>query len=716
MDVAVTNRSDSRHRITLGESVAHGVGSGPLHDTAGRSERVSLSREYSVLLVELAIALHKHAIYPEGHPALRPAAEGVARRAGRLLGGREQLSFGVAQQQLIIDGVATDPGHPVLQRLAATLHRHQLAALTIVRGVEAGEVGEALRALGAEPERTVTSGVPAALPTWPHLKLHPLTFDRLTLLSDAPAVVAEGPTRGLHGTELWLGLARAAIAVEGDAPLEAEAIEPVAVARAIDDHPSAPAYDQVIVGHLLQIAEELRDASGAEAAALRRRTARLIANLKPDTLRRLVEMGGDAAQRTSFVLDATHGMAVESVLAIVQAAADTGGQTISHGLSRMLAKLAAHAEHADEQVRAAADEALREQVGRLITGWELDDPNPGEYSRTLQHLAASPRRPSGTPAGDDIERHDPVRLVQMALELGSVGPRARVAIGQVLAEGRVGEVLAALSSPPAEADEASREILAQLMRPASIQSLVALDPIDVASLDALLPSLPAEGYDVLIDTVIASDDRLKRRQLLERLALARIDILPRLAAHLNDERWFVQRNMLWLMERIGRVPDDYDAAEWMAHSDARVRLQAIRLHLSRPADRDAALAAALGDVDPRIRAAGCLALQSGYTASLLPDVLRIAEADEDEDLRALAVRMLGRSPEPIALRALLERVDGGRSWTGRAKLAPRSPIVLSALAALADGWSHDPRAAAALTVGARSSDPDIAAAARGESQ
>ena len=45
-------------------------------------------------------------------------------------------------------------------------------------------------------------------------------------------------------------------------------------------------------------------------------------------------------------------------------------------------------------------------------------------------------------------------------------------------------------------------------------------------------------------------------------------------------------------------------------------------------------------------------------------------------------------------------------------LPPRSPILLSALAALADGWSRDPRATEALAVAAKSTDPDIAAAER----
>ena len=40
--------------------------------------------------------------------------------------------------------------------------------------------------------------------------------------------------------------------------------DPVVVAQAISEHSESDAYDQVVVGYLLQIAEELRTASGAE--------------------------------------------------------------------------------------------------------------------------------------------------------------------------------------------------------------------------------------------------------------------------------------------------------------------------------------------------------------------------------------------------------------------------------------------------------------------
>src|SRR5438132_3945444 len=120
---------------------------------APSGERATLSRDLADFLIELSIALHKHAMYPEGHPSLAPAAAGVARRAELLLQDRSTLSLGVARQQLVIEGVATDPKHPVLAELAGRLHRHHLGAMTFRRGVEAAVVTAVLTALAVDAGR-----------------------------------------------------------------------------------------------------------------------------------------------------------------------------------------------------------------------------------------------------------------------------------------------------------------------------------------------------------------------------------------------------------------------------------------------------------------------------------------------------------------------------------------------------------------------------------
>ena len=346
--------------------------------------RAALSRDLADFLIELSIALHKHAMYPEGHPSLAPAAAGVTRRAALLLENRSTLSLGVARRQLVIEGIATDPKHPVLGELAERLHRHHLGAVTFRKGVEPAEVADVLKTLAVDAERAgqpLGLGNPERLRAWPHVQLHSLTYERLELVGEG------APAEGARAAQLWVGLARAALALqpEDDQPM---ATEPTVIAQAIDAHErGATAYDQVIVGYLLQIAEELKTAGSAEAMALRRRMSHLVRSLKPQTLRRLVEMGGDFVQRRKFVLDATAGMAVDAVLEILKAAADTSQQTISHSLVRLLSKLAAHADGGSPEIREEADIALREQVQELLRGWTLSDPNPGVYGTALERMA-----------------------------------------------------------------------------------------------------------------------------------------------------------------------------------------------------------------------------------------------------------------------------------------------------------------------------------------
>ena len=158
---------------------------GEASNTAG----ASLSRELTAFLVEFSVSLHKHAIYPSGHPSLEPAAARVTAVAARLLQSRSTLAFGVARHQLIIDGVATDSNQPVLRRLAETLHRHNLGAMSIQPGVESHEIYAAFRFLSEEPAAASDDAPPAHLPEWRHLRFHPLTLDRLQIVEgeDVPA-------------------------------------------------------------------------------------------------------------------------------------------------------------------------------------------------------------------------------------------------------------------------------------------------------------------------------------------------------------------------------------------------------------------------------------------------------------------------------------------------------------------------------------------------
>jgi hypothetical protein len=658
----------------------------------------TLSRELADFLVELSISLHKHAIYPAAHPLLVGAVDSVYRRLSGLLLERGALSLGVARKQLVIEGVATDPSHPLLHELAERLHRHQLGAVKFVRGVERAELADALATLATDVSRMEQ---PLGLTTeqangrWNCVRIFPLTYDRLELLEEEDQeTVPDDKIKAGRAAQLWVGLARAALAAEPTDPTTA--LEPVAVARAIEQHTHEQAYDQVIVGYLLQIASELRATDGAEAVALQRRISKLLGELKPETLTRLLNMGGDTQQRRQFLLDATQGMTVDAVVELVKAAADAEKQTISHSLVRMLTKLAHHAQ-TNHARHAEADRSLRDAVGRLLKEWTLDDPNPEGYRAVLETIARSAPMPSVSEASNDCE---PERVVEIGLEVGVIGAQISKAVDQMLDEGKLATLLDMLDAAPNK--EAERRVWSHLVERDTLRQLLFADRVDYALVERLVKRKGVAAVAPLLDAVEASNDAKVRERLYAELASLGDAVGPEVVRRLGSAHPAMQRELLALVSRLAKLPEGLDAQQYLRHADAGVRREAVKLLLRQPEAREATMLAALADSDERAVYMGLQAALEKCPRTGVDLVrARLDRGDLAPAVRALAIRVAATVHTPETLRWLVSRVLTRSKWLRRPKLAAASPEMHAALAAIAAGWPNDPVAAPVLTLAAK---------------
>jgi hypothetical protein len=212
--------------------------------------------------------------------------------------------------------------------------------------------------------------------------------------------------------------------------------------------------------------------------------------------------------------------------------------------------------------------------------------------------------------------------------------------------------------------------------------VVAGEPLDVKTLDAVMPWITVEGYEVLLDALTASDHRATRRKLLDRLAPTHLPVASLIGDRLQDERWYVQRNLLLLLERLGQLPPDFSPDQWMQHRDARVRYQALALLLAVPAQRSTALRSALEDRDERIARLGLAAAHVDCPRSLIPLVAHFATNSRvQDDLRIQAVKALAATRDDYALATLTRLAQSGRAIFGRSRQA--SPVVHATLKALA---------------------------------
>jgi hypothetical protein len=315
-------------------------------------------------------------------------------------------------------------------------------------------------------------------------------------------------------------------------------------------------------------------------------------------------------------------------------------------------------------------------------------------------------------ATDDAPE-EALRLLQMSLEIDASGPIVERALDRALSDGTAAALLELVESPPHGASGTAARILSRLAQPATIRQLLTRSPVDFHTLDRLLPRLSTEAHDVLLDVLADAEDRATRRKLLDRLAQASVDLGPSIVARLEDERWFVQRNMLVLLQRVARTPPGFSAARWVSHPHPQVRQEAVRLQFALPSEREDALRMALDDEDWRVVRIGLSALQESCPPAMVPRVVRCSQdANVPEQVRLLALAVLGRAREPEALTTLLRAVDGGTTLLGRPKLASKTPIFLAALQALADGWHDDPQAKARILLASKSSDPAVRRAAQ----
>lgn len=687
--------------------------------TRAKPGSTALSRDLADFLIELSIAIHKHSMYPPGHPSLGPAASGVEHRLRELMQKRSTLSLGVARHQLVIEGIATDSKNPVLRDLAGRLHAHHLGAVTFSKGATAFEVEGFLQSVATDPERSgepLGLGSPAKRRGQPHIKLYPVAYDRLQLMDEERADEEEGPgdkkerEARTRSAQLWLGLARAAMALEEpEDPEDDEGVEtePAMVAQAITERTRGSAYDQVIVGYLLQIADEVKSAGGSDALQLKNRMNKLVSHLEPETLQQLLAMGGETKQRRRFLLDATEGMSADAIIKLAQAAGQSEGQTISHSMLRILQKLAQHAESGPRAARAAAEQSVRDQVTELIAEWSLTDPNPDEYTRALQKMARS--SPMYQVATEGVFRPEPKRLVQMALEVNSTGPTVLRAIND-LTSSRQFKWLVDLMDE-AKAGEAANTIWKNLATSERLAELLGDEPIDVEALDGLLPRLGSNASEPMIEALVEADSRQARRVLLDRLVRLGPSVAPLAIARLADSRWYVQRNMLAIIGELPDLPQGFEAEDFFRHPDERVRREALRIMFAKPSFRTKAICRAISDTDERTIRLGLAAAMEACPKAAVPLIISRAATSHSEDIRLAAVRVLAELADPAALDVLV-KLAAPRKAMLRMKLPPKTPVYLAVLKALGP-HREDRRVAAVLQAAAASKDPEIVAAATG---
>ncbi|MGZ8784280.1 MAG: HEAT repeat domain-containing protein [Acidimicrobiia bacterium] len=208
--------------------------------------------------------------------------------------------------------------------------------------------------------------------------------------------------------------------------------------------------------------------------------------------------------------------------------------------------------------------------------------------------------------------------------------------------------------PPERATEVI-DAISQAGAPDVLEALIAKVADDDESEPAkrLLSTLAPGHIDSLIDMMASEEDRARRRTLLGVLGRESARDPRPVVARLDDERWYVVRNLAVVLGRSGNPQCLLAVRGLLKHPDHRVRVETLRSLSSLDSGNVDYLGKALLDSHETVRQAAIAMLGvrgTGESDSLLIGALWSANLDTDEKERV--VRVLGERSSSDARQAV----------------------------------------------------------------
>lgn len=160
------------------------------------------------LLTRLTVALNRRRAYAATHPMVAQAEGALHTALATLTKARGSITIGVAQPELLIDGVPLEDAGAMGRELAERLHRRGVGAITLQQGIPLVGLQATLAWLAHEPMVAASSPeLSETAPAVPGIRVGRVAYDRLILGDDVDAGRQQVAA-------LWRALAAAAFETE----------------------------------------------------------------------------------------------------------------------------------------------------------------------------------------------------------------------------------------------------------------------------------------------------------------------------------------------------------------------------------------------------------------------------------------------------------------------------------------------------------------------
>jgi len=227
----------------------------------------------------------------------------------------------------------------------------------------------------------------------------------------------------------------------------------------------------------------------------------------------------------------------------------------------------------------------------------------------------------------------PAEFLEIALSLGRLIEHA-VATGEMEEASKMVDRLRGISdskaTTPSEFQSATSQVLQRIGREDFLGRLGAIlgrnRDLDLDALKTFLAQLGPSAAPTLCDVLGKIEEAKIRRVICDALVISCKSHISILIDRLSDPRWYVVRNILYILGRIAHQGVERALGDALTHSDVRVRKEALR---------------ALGGID------------SPASRAYLNSMLR----DPDKDIRILVAQLLAGRKDERAARILWSVIE-----------------------------------------------------------
>jgi hypothetical protein len=629
------------------------------------------------VVVALQAAARQAGVYPAGHPARAAALENAHARLSGFLAAGGALTLGVAKDALLQGEKRLEV--PAARALARALFQKEVALLRIGTDVSAAEVEVLLQSIAERPgapQAPLLQELEAAGVT--SISVRPPDYAGLKATSVVPAV--ERPLGSL-----WESILRAQIEgrhLAGDAEQLSAGASAQSVASLLGAGPGGPAFDALEAS----VASHLARATGPLRASAIKQMAELFLALPPELRERLLltALRVVAAEDTGAdsLRELVARIGPNAVLKGLRRLATEGGRLSSHAL-RLVQTLITSSAQAQRDGQPAQPKDARQiatELQTLFQDEDIDRFNPEDHQSLLECAAALDPASLRTPqldAGELGERRESLTTAALERALGAtvfelLGAREQGSLdgplqqlrrmlleaiqgGQFeqatgLVDGLRG--LEADARLPQATRRALSEFLSKLAGPQLLTTLLLRQKSteDAQRVKQLIARLGGAATGALLEALASEQDQSRRRRLFDLIASLGAVIVPDATRLLKDSRWYVVRNMIALLRKVGDKNSLPEVRKLSAHADLRVRLEAIKTLLaSDPKLPRELLDKAIMDPDPKL----------AESAVVLVGEYRIQEAKDPlvSILKAWDLFGARRSLRLKTLRALADLAD-----------------------------------------------------------